>query len=111
MRINIDTVLYAEATQPDQVGHTVLYVLGEAEKGVFLTDPISVVVDKIGGLLPLTRHYLASTPAVGASIVFVAPSKVSYARPGTPGALAGFWVLRFIDGNELRVLGPLPAGL
>lgn len=112
VRINTDAVLYAEATQPDQVGKTVLYLQGEAEKGVFLTDAITVVVDKLGGgLMPMTRHYLAGPPAAGASIVFVAPSKVSYARPGTPGAMIGFWVIRFIDGSDVRVLGPLPVGL
>ena len=110
LRINTAAVLYVEASRLDLVGQTTIHLLGQGTNVNALADTIGLVVSEIGGLIAATRHYLAPPPAEGASTVYICPANVSYVRPNLP-ALPDFWVIRFIDGSELRVVAPLPLGL
>ena len=110
LRINTAAVLYVEASRLDLVGQTTIHLLGQGETVNAVTESIGLVVSEIGGLVAATRHYLAPPPAEGASTVYICPANVSYLRPNLP-ALPDFWVLRFVDGSELRVVAPLPLGL
>ena len=114
LRINSSAVLYVEASRPDQVGHTMIHLLGQGSTVNAVTASIGTVVSSLsnsrGSLVAATRHYLAPPPDNGASTVYIAPANVSYARPNLP-ASPDFWVLRFVDGSELRVVHPLPEGL
>ena len=110
LRINTAAVLYVEASRLDLVGQTTIHLLGQGTNVNALADTIGLVVSEIGGLIAATRHYLAPPPAEGASTVYICPANVSYVRPNLP-ALPDFWVIRFVDGSELRVVAPLPLGL
>ena len=110
LRINTAAVLYVEASRLDLVGQTTIHMLGQGVVVNAVTESIGLVVSEIGGLVAATRHYLAPPPAEGASTVYICPANVSYVRPNLP-ALPDFWVVRFVDGSELRVLAPLPLGL
>ena len=110
LRINTAAVLYVEASRLDLVGQTTIHLLGQGETVNAITESISLVVSEIGGLVAATRHYLAPPPAEGASTVYICPGNVSYVRPNLP-ALPDFWVVRFVDGSELRIVTPLPLGL
>ena len=114
LRINTNAVLYVEASRPDLVGHTMIHMLGQGSMVNAVTESIGTVVSSLssgsGRLVAATRHYLAPTPDNGASTVYISPANVSYVRPNLP-ASPDFWVLRFIDGSELRVVHPLPDGL
>ena len=110
LRINTAAVLYVEASRLDLVGQTTIHMLGQGVTVNAVTEPIGLAVMEIGGLVAATRHYLATPPAEGASTVYVCPDNVSYVRPNLPAA-PDFWVVRFVDGSELRVLHPLPLGL
>ena len=110
LRINTAAVLYAEAVRLDLVGQTTTHLLGQGETLNAVTEPVSLVVSEIGGLVAATRHYLVPPPAEGASTLYISPANVSYVRPNLP-ALPDFWVVRFVDGSELRVVAPLPLGL
>ena len=110
LRINTAAVLYVEASRLDLVGQTTIHLLGQGVTVNAVTESISLVVSEIGGLVAATRHYLAPPPAEGASTVYICPANVSYVRPNLP-ALPDFWVVRFVDGSELRVHHPLPNGL
>lgn len=114
LRINAGAVLYVEASRPDLIGHTMIHMLGQGSTVNAVTESIGAVVSSLsnghGSLIAARRHYLAPTPDSGASTVYISPANVSYARPNLP-ASPDFWVLRFIDGSELRVVHPLPDGL
>lgn len=110
LRINTAAVLYVEASRLDLVGQTTIHMLGQGVTVNAVTEPIGLAVMEIGGLVAATRHYLATPPAEGASTVYICPDNVSYVRPNLPAA-PDFWVVRFVDGSELRVLHPLPLGL
>lgn len=110
LRINTAAVLYVEASRLDLVGQTTVHLLGQGETVNAVTESISIVFSEIGGLVAATRHYLAPPPAEGASTVYICPANVSYVRPNLP-ALPDFWVVRFVDGSEVRVQHPLPDGL
>ena len=110
LRINTAAVLYVEASRLDLVGQTTIHLLGQGVTVNAVTESISLVVSEVGGLVAATRHYLAPPPAEGASTVYICPANVSYLRPNLP-ALPDFWVVRFVDGSELRVVAPLPLGL
>ena len=110
LRINTAAILYVEASRLDLVGQTTIHLLGQGVTVNAVTESIGTVVSEIGGLIAATRHYLAPPPAEGASTVYICPANVSYARPNLP-ALPDFWVVRFVDGSELRVVAPLPLGL
>ncbi len=110
LRINSAAVLYVEASLPHLTGQTTIHLLGQGETVNAVTESIGLVVSEIGGLVAATRHYLAPPPAEGASTVYICPANVSYVRPNLP-ALPDFWVVRFVDGSELRVVTPLPLGL
>ena len=110
LRINTAAILYVEASRLDLVGQTTIHLLGQGVTVNAITESTSVVVREIGGLVPATRHYLAPPPAEGASTVYICPANVSYLRPNLP-ALPDFWVVRFVDGSELRIQHPLPEGL
>ena len=110
LRINTAAVLYVEASRLDLTGQTTIHLLGQGEAVNAVTESIGLVVSEIGGLVAATRHYLAPPPAEGASTVYICPANVSYLRPNLP-ALPDFWVVRFVDGSELRVVAPLPLGL
>ena len=110
LRINTAAILYVEASRLDLIGQTTIHLLGQGVTVNAVTESTSVVVREIGGLVAATRHYLAPPPAEGASTVYICPDNVSYVRPNLP-ALPDFWVVRFIDGSELRVVAPLPLGL
>ena len=110
LRINTAAILYVEASRLDLVGQTTIHLLGQGVTVNAVTESIGTVVSEIGGLIAATRHYLAPPPAEGASTVYICPVNVSYARPNLP-ALPDFWVVRFVDGSELRVVAPLPLGL
>lgn len=110
LHINTAAVLYVEASLPTLVGQTTIHMLGQGVMVNAVTESIGWVVSEIGGLVGATRHYLAPPPAEGASTVYICPANVSYVRPNLP-ALPDFWVVRFVDGSELRVVTPLPLGL
>lgn len=114
LRINTSAVLYVEASRPDLLGKTMIHLLGQSTVVNAVTDSVGAVVSAIfnaaGPLVACTRHYLAPPPEGGASTVYISPANVSYVRPNLP-ASPDFWVVRFVDGSELRVLHPLPQGL
>ena len=110
LRINTAAILYVEASRLDLVGQTTVHLLGQGVTVNAVTESTSTVVSEIGGLIAATRHYLAPPPAEGASTVYICPANVSYVRPNLP-AKPDFWVVRFVDGSELRVQHPLPNGL
>ena len=110
LRINTAAVLYVEASRLDLLGQTTIHLMGQGVTVNAVTESIGLVVSEIGGLVGATRHYLAPPPADGASTVYICPANVSYVRPNLP-ASPDFWVVRFVDGSELRVVAPLPEGL
>ncbi len=110
LRINTAAVLYVEASRPDLVGQTTIHMRGQGTTVNAVTETIGTVVSSIGGLVAARRHYLAPPPDDGASTVYVKPDNISYVRPNQP-AMPEFWYLKFVDGSELRVVDPLPAGL
>ena len=110
LRVNPRTVLYVEASRPDLVGQTTIHLLGQSEMVNAVEETVDTVVGRLGGLVAAQRHYLAPPPAEGPSTVYVSPLNVSYVRPNLPSA-PDFWVVRFVDGSELRVRAPLPDGL
>jgi hypothetical protein len=110
LRINTAAVLYVEASRPDLIGQTTIHLLGQGFNVNAVTESIGTVVSEISGLVAATRHYLAPPPEDGASTVYICPANVSFVRPNLPAA-PDFWVLRFVDGSELRVRTPLPPGL
>ena len=110
LRINTAAALYVEASMLDLVGQTTIHLLGQGITANAVTESIGTVVSEIGGLVAASRHYLAPPPEGGASTVYICPTNVSYVRPNLP-ASPDFWVLRFVDGSELRVAAPLPLGL
>lgn len=118
LRINSTSILYVEASRPDLVGRTTIHVMGQGALVIAVDESIDVVVRAVADalavdqseLLPATRHYLAPPPGSGPSTVFISPLNVSFLRPNL-AASPDFWVIRFIDGTELRVVHPLPGGL
>ena len=110
LRINTAAILYVEASRLNLIGQTTIHLVGQGVTVNAVTESTSVVVREIGGLVAATRHYLAPPPAEGASTVYICPGNVSYVRPNLP-ALPDFWVVRFVDGSELRIVAPLPLGL
>ncbi|MES2190264.1 MAG: hypothetical protein V4454_09085 [Pseudomonadota bacterium] len=116
LRINPEAVLYVEASRADLLGHTTIHLPGQGTVVNAVTESVGTVVSSIAaalksnGLVGATRHYLATTPGDGASTVYIAPGNVSYVRPNAPEA-PEFWYVRFVDGSELRIVDPLPAGL
>ena len=73
----------------------------------FVATVVSFLSNRPASLVAATRHYLASPPDSGASTVYISPANVSYARPNQPTS-PDFWMLRFVDGSELRVANLLP---
>lgn len=110
LRINPAAVLYVEASRPDLIGQTTIHLLSEGTSVNAVTQSTATVVSAIGGLISAKRHYLAPPPDDGASTVYLAPINISHVRPNLP-ASPDFWYVRFIDGSELRIVDPLPAGL
>lgn len=110
LRINTEAVLYVEGSRLDLVGQTTIHLLGQGVTVNAVTESVGLVVSEIGGLVAATRHYLSPPPAEGPSTVYICPTNVSYVRPNLP-ATPDFWVVRFVDGSELRILAPLPDGL
>lgn len=103
-------VRFVEETRLEQSAMATIHVLGRHEAGIQVMDPLDVVVASIGGLIAATRHYLAGQPEDGGSMVFIAAANISHIRPSTPSK-RDFWHVYFIDGSELRIVDPLPAGL
>lgn len=114
LRINTAALLYVEASRPDLAGQTTIHLLGQGAVVNAVTEPVGTVVSAIfsaaGTLTACTRHYLAGLPEDGPSTVYISPANVSFVRPNLP-ASPDFWVVRFVDGSELRVMAPLPQGL
>ena len=116
LRINPEAVLFVEASRADLLGQTTIHMLGQGTVVNAVTESVGTVVSSIAaalkspGLVGATRHYLATTPGDGASTVYIAPGNVSYVRPNVPETHE-FWYIRFVDGSELRIVDPLPAGL
>jgi hypothetical protein len=116
LRINPEAVLFVEASRADLLGQTTIHMLGQATVVNAVTESVGTVVSSIAavlkspGLVGARRHYLATTPGDGASTVYIAPGNVSYVRPNVPET-HDFWYVRFVDGSELRIVDPLPAGL
>lgn len=114
LRINTAALLYVEASRPDLAGRTSIHLLGQDTVVNAVAEPVGAVVSAIfnaaGSLVACTRHYLAAPPEDGPSTVYISPANVSYVRPNLP-ASPDFWVVRFVDGSELRVMAPLPQGL
>ena len=110
LRVNPVAVLYVEASRPDLIGHTTIHLLGQGTAVNTVDETIGTVVASLAGLVATKRHYLAAPPPEGASTVYISPRNVSYVRPNV-AVLPDFWVLRFVDGSELRVTDPLPSGL
>lgn len=116
LRINPEAVLYVEASRADLLGQTTIHLLGQNTVVNAVTESVGTVVSSIAAALPApglvgaTRHYLATTPNDGASTVYIVPGNVSYVRPNLP-QMQEFWYIRFVDGSEIRIVDPLPAGL
>ena len=114
LRINTSAVLYVEASRPDLLGKTMIHMLGQSTVVNAVKESVGTVVSAIfnfaGPLVACTRHYLAPPPEGGASTVYISTTNVSYVRLNLP-ASPDFWVIRFVDGSELRVLHPLSQGL
>ena len=110
LRINPVAVLYVEASRPELIGQTTIHLLGQGTSVNAVTQSTATVVSTIGGLVGATRHYLAPPPDDGPSTVYLAPANISHVRPNLP-ASPDFWYVRFVDGTELRIVDPLPAGL
>lgn len=110
LRVNSAAVLYVEGSRPDLVGHTMLHMLGQGEVVLALTESVGTVVSQISGLVAANRHYLAAQPEGGPSVVYISPHTVSYVRPNLPVS-PEFWYVQFVDGSEVRIADPLPAGL
>lgn len=118
LRINSAAILYVEASRQEMLGRTTVYLLGQGAVVIAVNEPIDVVVRELARaleadgseLLPATRHYLATPPGTGPSTVFISPVNVSFVRPNLSAA-PDFWVVRFTDGSEVRVVHPLPGGL
>ena len=114
LRINTNAVLYVEVSRPELVGHTMIHMLGQGSTVNAVTDAIDSVVNTLSAsspaLVAATRHYMAAPPPDGASTVYISPTHVSFIRPNLPTS-PDFWVVRFVDGSELRVDHPLPDGL
>ena len=110
LRVSKAAVLYVEGSRPDLVGNTMVHMLGQGAVVNAVTQSVGTVVSEIGGLVAATRHYLSPLPEGGASVVYISPLTVSYVRPNLPAA-PEFWYVRFVDGSELKIVGPLPEGL
>ena len=110
LRINKAAVLYVEGSRPGLMGHTTIHLLGQGSVVNAVTESVVTVVDEIGDLVAATRHYLSPIPEDGASVVHISPLTVSYVRPNLP-ASPTFWCVKFVDGSEIRIVAPLPAGL
>ena len=110
LRINRAAVLYVEESRRDLVGQTTIHMLGQGSIVNAVSEPTSSVVNAIGGLVAATRHYLSPIPEDGASVLYISPVTVSYARPNLP-ASPEFWYVKFVDGSEIRIIAPLPLGL
>ena len=116
LRINPEAVLFVEASRADLLGQTTIHLLGQGTVVNAVTESVGTVVSAVAaglkspGLVGAMRHYLATTPDDGASTVYIAPGNVSYVRPNVPET-HDFWYVRFVDGSELRIVDPLPAGL
>lgn len=114
LRINKSAVLYVETSRPDLVGHTMIHMLGQGSTVNAVTESVDNVVSALSagseGLVAATRHYMATPPPGGAATVYISPVNVSFIRPNLPVS-PDFWVVRFVDGSELQVAGPIPAGL
>lgn len=116
LRINPEAVLYVEASRADLLGQTTIHLMGQGNVVNAVTESVGTVVSSIAatlsapGLVGATRHYLATTPGDGASTLYIAPGNVSYVRPNVPETHE-FWYVRFVDGSEVRIVDPLPAGL
>ena len=114
LRINPAAVLYVEASRPDLVGKTTIHLLGQGSTVNAVVESLGTVVTAIFQaacpLVACTRHYPGTPPEDGASKVYISPANVSFVRPNLPSS-PDFWVVRFVDGSELRVMHPLPPGL
>ncbi len=109
-RISSAAVRYVEPTRQGQPGKTVIHVLGQGENGITVMEANDVVAGSIAGLVAAPRHYSAAQPDDGRSTVFIATANVSHLRPNNP-TKRDFWSVFFVDGTELRIIDPLPAGL
>ena len=107
--INAAAVRYVEPTPFDQLGKTLLYLVGEGENGVAVIETLPKVLESFGHLVEAPRHYQGSTPDNGAAMLYVAPALVSYLRPNAPDDTA-YWLAHFVDGSEVRIRHPIPAG-
>lgn len=110
VRINPAAVRYVEGSRGQQSGQTWIHLIGQGTVGIPVVEPIAAVVDKVGGLVTATRHYLAGQPETGGSLVHVAPSAISFIRPNSARD-PSYWHIVFLDGTELRILDPLPGDL
>jgi hypothetical protein len=110
VRIASSAVRYVEVSRIGESNLATIHVLGQRDAGLQVMDSLDAVVAAIGGLTAATRHYLAGQPQDGGATVYVAAANISFLRPNTP-AKRDFWVIRFIDGSELRIVDPLPVGL
>jgi hypothetical protein len=107
--VNVAAVRYVEPTPYDQLGKTLLFLVGAGETGVAVIEPLAKVLESIGRLVETPRHYLGNQPEHGAGMVYVAPALISYLRPNTQGDTS-YWYVHFVDGSELRIRHPIPAG-
>jgi hypothetical protein len=107
--VNAAAVRYVQATPLDQLGKTLLYLVGEGENGVAVIEPLPKVLESLGHLVETPRHYLGNPADSGVGMVYIAPSLVSYLRPNTRGDTA-YWYAHFVDGSELHIRHPIPAG-
>ncbi|WP_372828122.1 hypothetical protein [Polaromonas sp.] len=110
LRIGTHAVRYVEASRPDLVGQTTIHMMGQGSAINAVTESIGTVVTELGGLVAAKRHYLSPPPDDGASTVYISSANVSYLRPNLP-TTPEFWYVTFVDGSEIRIVDPLPAGL
>jgi hypothetical protein len=95
---------------PNKMGKITIHLIGQGINVNAVTESISTVVCEIGALVAAKRHCVALPPKGGARTVYTCIAKMRWVRPNLP-AMAGFWVLQFVDGSQLRAQHPLAQGL
>jgi hypothetical protein len=107
--INTAAVRFAEAARPEQTGKTSIHLIGQGEAGILVIEPLETVLGSFSDLVEAPRHYLAGKPENSGGVVYIAPSLISYLRPSTPKDPV-YWYVYFLDGSEIRIRNPVPAG-
>lgn len=110
VRINSGAVLFVETSPHQQVGQTLVQVLGQTEQGIRVVESLPHVLELMPGAVGMRRHYPAGAPPEGESVVYIYPENIASVVPSTPLEPV-FWTITFKDQFALRVMAPLLPGL